>query len=98
MSRQINKSHLGKRHKRLSTRSYARGTIIPTNIKKRPEIILKRFDRDTAKKQIYDLINRNPKSRTSAIIERLRINPIQATEILEELESEGFVLSNNIEH
>jgi hypothetical protein len=96
MSRQVSKSNLRNRHKGLSRHTYVRRPKISARTK-RPEIRLRTFDKDIAKRQIYEFINKNPRSRTSEVIGRLKINPTQAAEILGELESDGLVLSKDIE-
>jgi hypothetical protein len=63
-----------------------------------PEIRLRRIDKADAKKEIQDYINRHPNgSRTSKIIETLRIDPILTSDILEELRQEGSAFSRPIE-
>lgn len=47
------------------------------------------LDKDTAREEIQEFIRNNPRCTTSQIISKLRINPEQVTEILDELERDG---------
>ena len=85
------------RNKGVSTTNYVRGTRTATH-PKRPVIQFRTLDNHLAKKQIYEFINKNPRSKTSEITERLRINPIQVADMLKELEADELVLSKDIEH
>lgn len=61
------------------------------------EIIFKPINRDEAKGRIRRYVTRHPGSLTSEIIESLAIDPIMLVDILEELKSEGLVLSQAVE-
>lgn len=54
------------------------------------------LDHDVAKGRIQAYINKYPGARTSTIIDSLRINPEQVSDILEELETERLVYSTEI--
>ena len=72
-------------------------STLPGRIEKE-KILELRFmvDRQAAKERIREFIQKRPGAKTSEIIERLRIDPVQATEILSELKQEGAVLSKPI--
>jgi DNA-binding MarR family transcriptional regulator len=71
---------------------------MPTRIS-RPERILElrvADNKQEAKERIMQFIQKKPGSRTSQIIEGLGIDPIQATQILDELKQENRVMSREI--
>ena len=49
-----------------------------------------------AKTKVQEYINKYPGARTSKIIESLKINPIQVSDILDELEEEHSIYSREI--
>jgi Mn-dependent DtxR family transcriptional regulator len=55
------------------------------------------IEKSTAKNEIQDYINNNPGALTSDVIEKLRIEPPLAVEIIQELKNEGLIVSQPLE-
>lgn len=55
------------------------------------------LDENLAKKEIMEFIRNNPRCTTSQIISKLRMNPEQVAEILDELERDGIAYGKLIE-
>ncbi|HEY7078563.1 MAG TPA: hypothetical protein VH500_02610 [Nitrososphaeraceae archaeon] len=85
--------------KRLTYRRPSRVSVKKIeNIDGEPEIRFRHIDKADAKKEIQDYLNKHPQgSRTSKIIETLRIDPLLTSDILEELKQEGAAFSKPIE-
>ncbi|MDP9288176.1 MAG: hypothetical protein M3P08_08265 [Thermoproteota archaeon] len=62
------------------------------------EISFRNISKTEAKNEIQQYINKHPHgSLTSEIIEALRINPLVAVDILEEMKQEGSAFSKAVE-
>jgi hypothetical protein len=90
-----------RRNSKIKKRVLRRFRLRPTvsrRVSKKEKTLELRFieDRQEAKERIKKFIQVRPGSRTSEIIEGLRIDPVQATEILNELKQEDVVLSRPI--
>jgi Mn-dependent DtxR family transcriptional regulator len=55
------------------------------------------IDKATAKSEIQEFINKYPGSLTSEIIEKLRIEPPFAVDVLRELKNEGLPVSQPVD-
>jgi hypothetical protein len=65
-------------------------------VSKQRVFIYHTLDHAEAKRRIQEFIDNNPGAKTSAIIDTLRIDPEQAVDILDELETENSIYSSEI--